>query len=43
MVHLVWEVAMHSAPRSSRASHDRQRKEMEAQDLGIAVGSPRVP
>lgn len=34
---------MRPAQRSSRASHGRQRKEMEAQDWGFAVGSLRKP
>jgi len=34
---------MRPAQRSSRASHDRQRKEMAAQDWGCAVGSLNNP
>ncbi len=40
---VVREVVVHPVQRSSRASHDRQRREMEAQDWGCAVGSPRKP
>ena len=34
---------MHPAVRSSHASHGRQRKEMEVQDSGFAVGSLKTP
>ena len=40
---VVREVVMRPAQRSSHASHDRQRKKMEAQDWGGAVGSLRKP
>lgn len=43
MVHPVRKVVVRPVQRSSRASHGRQRKETEAQDLGVAVGSLRMP
>ena len=39
----VREVVVRPAQRSSRAYHGRQRKEMEVQDWGFAVGSLRRP
>ena len=40
---VVREVVMRPAQRSSRASHGRQRKKMEAQDWDFAVGSLKKP
>ena len=39
----VREVVVRPAQRSSRAYHGRQRKEVEVQDRGFAVGSLRRP
>ena len=43
MVLVVREVVVRPAQRSSQVSHGRQRKKMEAQDWGCAVGSLRKP
>jgi hypothetical protein len=43
MVYGKLQVVMHPAERSSLASHDRQRREMEVQLGRVAVGSLRKP